>query len=118
MDSPFIAFLALILVFVFAALWFFRTTLKNLADTAAEHSKVYALPYVKGGILVAIAVGNTFKEVFQPLTKAMVDNFAWYDWVIKFSAPLLAGLAVAAAFLDRSFGNAQAKTEDKTPPSP
>ncbi len=116
MDTPFLAFIGLMLVFIFSGLWFFRTTLKSLSDTAAEHAKTYALPYCKGLILVTIAVGNTFKEVFQPLTKEMVENFQWYDWVIKFSAPMLAGLAVAAAFLDRSFGNAQIKQEEKQNP--
>lgn len=117
MTGPFIAFITLLLGFVFAGLWFFRTTLKNLAATAAEHSKIYALPYCKGAILVTIAVGNTFKEVFQPLTKEMVANFQWYDWVIKFSAPMLAGLAVAAAFLDKSFVTAQDQAKKPSDPA-
>ncbi len=123
-NAPFVAFLLLLVLIVFGSVWFFKDTIKELRDLAKEHVGSYAIVYVKGGTLILIAVGTSFKEVFQPITATQADSFAWWDWVIKFSAPIISGLAVLAAFLDRSAANAQknqaikddAETPAVTPP--
>lgn len=125
-NAPFIAFILLLVLIAFGSVWFFKDTLKELRDLAAQHVGAYAIVYVKGGTLILIAVGTSFKEVFQPITAAQASNFAWWDWVIKFSAPIISGLAVLAAFLDRSAATAQVKQKVKddgpapaaTPPPP
>lgn len=96
----------------------FKGALLNVANYSAEHAKVYAGAYVKAGCLIAIAIGTTFKEVFQPVTVEQAATFAWWDWVIKFSAPLLSGLAVLSAFLDRSLQRLDEKKNGTKPPFP
>lgn len=118
-NAPFIAFVLLLVFLVMGSVWFFKDTLKELRELAKEHVGSYAIVYVKGGTLILIAVGTSFKEVFQPITALQADNFAWWDWVIKFSAPIISGLAVLAAFLDRSAATAkqnQQVKEDSAPP--
>src|SRR5690242_4238949 len=82
-NAPFIAFLILLVLIAFGSVWFFKDTLKELRDLATKHVGSYAIVYVKGGTLILIAVGTSFKEVFQPITSTQAENFAWWDWVIK-----------------------------------
>lgn len=113
-----ISFAAAVLLLSVVFAWVFRATFRSLIDQAAQHSKTYATAYIKAGCLILITMGNTFKETFQPLTVEMVKSFAWWDWVIKLGAPILAGLAVLVAFLDRSMQRADeakaAKSDDST----
>lgn len=123
-----IAFASAVLLLAVVFAWVFRATFGSLIDQAAQHSKTYATAYVKAGCLILITMGNTFKETFQPLTTEMVRSFAWWDWVIKLGAPILAGLAVMVAFLDRSMERADAsktakplavaKPDDSAKPTP
>lgn len=117
-----IAFASAVLLLIVVFAWVFRATFKSLIDQAAQHSKTYATAYIKAGCLILITMGNTFKETFQPLTIEVVKSFAWWDWVIKLGAPILAGLAVLVAFLDRSMQRADeakvAKPTVTNPPIP
>jgi cytochrome bd-type quinol oxidase subunit 2 len=102
LDSSLAWFLAFTCIIVGVAWLFLRGTISKLRDFIAARASIYAVAYAKGGCLIALAVGTTFKEVFQPITIEQAAHFAWWDWVIKFSAPVLSGLSVLAAFLDQS----------------
>lgn len=127
-HSALIVFLSSVLLLAIAFAWAFRDTFRSLIDQAAEHSKAYAMAYFKAACLILITMGNTFKETFQPLTAEMMSQFMWSDWVIKLGAPILAGLAVMVAFLDRSMERADAskaakpltvaKPDDSAKPAP
>lgn len=110
MNSPFLLFSSACLISAAFIGWFFRGALSSLRGIASDHAKTYAVAYVKGGCLVLIAMGSAFKETFQPLTIEQANRMEWWDWAIAFFSPLLAGLAVLAAFLDRS---TQRASEDK-----
>lgn len=109
-------FIGLMAIGAGAAGWFLRQTIGVLAKEAAEHAKVYSLAYAKGATLISIAVITGFDENFRNLTSEEAAAYQWWNWTIIFMKPLLSGLAVFAAFLDRSVQRAQ---ESRTnPPFP
>lgn len=113
MSTPFTWFL-IVMLSVALLLWLFlRDAVNNIKNVIAEHAKVYFVAYVKGGGLIALAMIAGFKEAFQPVTAAMADKFEWWDWAIKFSAPLAGGIAVLVAFLDQSKARADAVKEER-----
>ncbi len=96
-----------------------RPVLKHIGAYTKTHLELYFAAYLKATCLVLLAMGGTFKETWQPVTLAQTANWAPWDWVIHFLAPLLSGLAVISAFLDRSMQRAdevKAKTASNTPP--
>lgn len=122
LDSPLAWFIAVLLIGALLLSLFLHGAVSNIKNVIAEHAKIYAISYIKGGCLILIAVGTGFKETFGPITTAQAATFAWWDWVIKFSAPILAGLAVLAAFLDQSVQRANvvkdAKVAASSPSAP
>lgn len=117
MDLILAIFLCLCVLTLGLPMFFFRQTLTILASSAAEHAKLYATSYCKGGALIAMAMMSTFKETFQPITIEQAQHFAWWDWVIKFQAPILSGLAVLVAFLDTSAQRAREIANLNQPPA-
>lgn len=109
----------LLAVAIFVA---FRPVIRALGDTAKSHFQLYGVAYVKGACLILLAVGGTFKETWAPITAEQASQFAVWDWIIKLSAPLLAGISVLAAFLDRSMQSADDKKAEQdartNPPFP
>lgn len=121
MSYPLIVFASIFLVMVIGLVYFLRGALFSITTVAAQHAKIYAVSYVKGSCLVLISMGSTFKETWQPVTLAQAQTFQWWDYVIKFEAPLLAGLSVLAAFLDSSKNKADevaAKVDPIIPAKP
>ncbi len=110
MTEQLISFASAVLLGLIAFFWVFRGLFRTLVNSSEEHAKSYTSAYVKCFCLIALAAGTTFKEVFQPITVEQAARFAWWDWIIKFSAPVLSGLSVLSAFLDRSL---QRVDEDK-----
>jgi hypothetical protein len=96
-----------------------RPIIKGIGAYAKAHAELYAVAYCKASCLILLAMGTTFKETWQPVTAAEAGNWQWWDWAIHFLAPLLSGLAVLGAFLDRSMQRAdevKAKTQNHVPP--
>lgn len=116
MVTPVIAFSCGFVVILIGAIWFLRGAIFAVTSQAAEHAKTYAIAYVKGGALVAIAMLAAFEQAFHPLTTEMALKLAWWDWAILFFKPLAAGLAVIVAFLDRSVTRAKEEKAATTPP--
>jgi hypothetical protein len=87
--------------------WLCRPVIKAVGNFAQTHAQIYAQAYIKASCLILIAMGTTFKETWQPITKAQAADFAFWDWLIKIEAPLLSGLAVLSAFLDQSMQRAK-----------
>lgn len=108
-----------------AAAYFLRGTLNKLSLTAAEHAQVFALAYVKLGALVTLAMLTSFNETFRDLTSEIAASYAWWNWAIAFSKPIISGIAVVIAFLDQSSSRAREKADGiraakgiSTPPFP
>ena len=119
MLYPVICFCSSVLLLAIAVVWMLRPVIKGIGDFAKTHAQLYAVAYLKGACLILLAMGGTFKETWQPITSAQTVNWAWWDWAIHFLAPLLSGLAVLSAFLDRSMQRAdevKAKTQNQVPP--
>lgn len=121
MNNSLYAFLGLALTIIAGGVWFFRATIRDLQKLAAQHARQYAVAYIKGGALVAIAVGAAFDETFKDLTHELAAAMPWWGWATLFWKPIGAGLAVIVAFLDRSAQhatdkNTQASTTQSPPP--
>jgi hypothetical protein len=100
-------FLISVLVGGLFALYFLRDTFAALSRVAAEHAKTYSLAYAKGAALIMIAMISAFDENFRTLTREAASGFPWWNWAILFLKPILAGLSVFAAFIDRSVQSAK-----------
>lgn len=111
MSGPLIVFLSLIVGMLGAAAYFLRGTLSKLSLTAAEHAQVFALAYVKLGALVTLAMLTSFNETFRDLSPEMASTYAWWNWAIAFSKPIIGGIAVVIAFLDQSGSRARDKAD-------
>lgn len=109
MNSPFYWFLGITLTLLGGIGYFLRGALFSISTIAAQHAKIYAVAYVKGGALIAIAAGGAFGTGYQALPPPMQASMPWAPYVIFFWLPISAGLAVLVAFLDRS---AQTATKD------
>jgi hypothetical protein len=116
MIIPLYTFLSIIALIIGGALWFFRGAIFAVSTAAAEHAKVYAVAYVKGGALVSIAMLSSFDETFRNLTRDTAATLPWWGWAVLFFKPLSAALAVLAAFLDRSITRAKEERAATTPP--
>ena len=113
-NIAFLAFLIFVAGLLVSVILFLRSAIgQKFITKASEHAQTYAVAYVKGGILMGIAMIASFDEAFHPLTKAQAENLAWWDWAILFMKPISAAFAVLVAFLDRSTQRAT-----PTPPAP
>lgn len=112
MSFSLLSFLAVLLLILGGAGWFFRRTLETLSDSAAQHAKLYAVSYIKGTALISIAAGAAFDQAFQSLSPIMQASMLWAPYVIFFWKPIAGGLAVLVAFLDRSFQRANEPVPD------
>lgn len=116
-DSPLVAFSVIFIVLFALAGYFLRGALFSITSVAAQHAKIYAVAYVKGGALILLAMFAAFEKSFQPLTSEHAAVLAWWDWAILFLSPITAGLAVLVAFLDKSKDRAdQVAATMSTPP--
>lgn len=113
---PLAVFVALALLIVLGAARFFRASLEEISGAAKEHAKLYAVAYVKGGALVALAMLASFDEAFRTLTRETAAGLSWWGWALLFFKPISAGLAVLVAFLDRSAGRATDNNIPKVTP--
>lgn len=98
-----------------------RPVLRVAGEFATSHFKIYAMAYLKVGCLMTLAMGGTFKETWQSVTSADAARWAVWDWMIHLIAPVLSGVAVLSAFLDRSMqraDEAKEKAGSTRPPFP
>ncbi len=96
-----------------------RPIIRGVGNYAKTHAEIYAMAYLKASCLMTLAMGGTFKETWQSVTSVQAANWAWWDWAIHLLAPILSGIAVLSAFLDRSMQRAdevKAKVQNGTPP--
>jgi len=123
-NIPLITFVVVLLVFLGVGLWFFRGVINVLGTLAADHARVYAVSYIKGAALIAIAAGACFTETFSNLTAEEAARLSWWSWMVLFWKPIAAGLATMCAFLDRSAERARDDRSNtpspfpKSPPQP
>lgn len=124
--NPSLAIFAGICLVVIGGMGFFlRGALFNITTAAAEHAKIYAVAYVKGGALILLAMLASFDENFRNLTKEAAVLLPWWGWTILYLKPIAAALAVLVAFLDRSVqrggeeaANLKAAKSGTAPPFP
>lgn len=109
--NPFFVFLGFVALLAVALIWFAHRA--DLGDTLADHARLYARAYTKGCALVTISVLSAFDESFRSLTAADAAAMSWWQWASLYFKPVLAGLAVLVAFLDRSVSEARHE-----PPAP
>lgn len=111
MTNPFIWFLFFCVTVGagFVLLW--RKAIGAVTMQVTEHAKLNARSYIRGSIYVAIAAGTAFKETFEKLSSDVAAVLPWWQWLIMFGAPVLAGLVTLGAFLDNSSASNRA-----TPP--
>jgi len=102
MTTPLVIFVGSFICVVLCAGYFLRGAIFSITNIAAQHAKIYAVAYVKGGSLILLAMFAAFEKSFQPLTIDQAAHLAWWDWIILFLSPLVAGLSVLVAFLDKS----------------
>lgn len=95
-----------------------RPVLKVAGEFATSHFKIYAMAYLKVSCLMTLAMGGTFKETWQSVTAADAARWAVWDWMIHLIAPVLSGVAVLSAFLDRSMQRADEAKEKAGNPQP
>lgn len=96
-------FVAAAVGLIVAAVFFLRSAIgASIITAASAHARIYAVAYVKGAVLILIAMISSFDEAFHPLTVEQAASLAWWDWAILFLKPVAAGCAVLVAFLDRS----------------
>ncbi len=119
MLTSVIIFCSSVLLLAIIVVWLLRPVIRGLGNYAKTHAELYASAYLKCACLVLLSMGTTFKETWQPVTITQAANWAWWDYAIHFLAPLLSGLAVLSAFLDRSMqraDEAKAKQGGTNPP--
>lgn len=109
-------FLGLVAIVLGGIAWFLRGTVVTLSNSAAEHAKTYSLAYAKGTGLILVAMISAFDENFRDLTADQAKAFAWWNWAIQFMKPILAGLAVFVAFIDKSATGVSANKPTTQPP--
>jgi hypothetical protein len=122
-DSSTIAFVAFVSAIVgvcVLAVLFIRSAIgASIVGAASAHARQYAVSYVKGALLMAIASIGAFKETFHAVTEDMTSKWSWFDWVISFSNPVAAAFAVLVAFLDQSTKRATDNPPQQNPtPNP
>lgn len=101
-----IIFFSSLLLLLIACGWAFRGVLRKMIAMAEEMVPTHALAYLKCSVGMGIAFGITFRETWQPVTRAQMAGFLWSDWVIFLGAPVLAALLYFQGFLDRSLDRA------------
>lgn len=102
MNYPLLAFGIVSVVGLGFLGWFLRGALFSISGLAAQHAKIYAIAYVKGGALILIAAFASFEQAYWALDEAFRNSMGWAPYVIFFSKPVTGALAVLVAFLDRS----------------
>ena len=118
MNWPLLAFAALFAIFFGVFCWTFRGVINNVRMVAEDHSKTMILPYVKCGTVMVLAGAAAFREAFQPLTAEAAAHMMWWDWAIKFLAPMAAMGGVLVGFLDNSVQDAKEERAKTIPPFP
>lgn len=107
MHGALITFLCLLGIFFIGVAYLLRGTWSVLATQAQVHAATYAISYLKGMALVAIAGGACFTETFRNVLPSEAATWAWWDWAVAFWKPIAAGLACFVAFVDRSMDRAK-----------
>lgn len=106
------------LLLVTVVIILFRPFIQVATGFASDHFKIYAMAYLKVTCLMTLAMGGTFKESWQTVTSADAARWAVWDWIIHLIAPVLSGVAVLSAFLDRSMQRADEEKEKAGTPPP
>lgn len=114
--NPFYVFIGFVAVLAVMLVWFANRA--DLGDALTEHAKLYVRAYAKGAALITISVISAFDESFRNLTTESAAAMSWWQWASLYFKPVLAGLAVLVAFLDRSVSEAKANPPHPTPEPP
>lgn len=101
-NNSFLWFLVFCAVVWGGSLLLWRRAIGAIGRQVAAHAKLNARAYIRGAVYVAISVGTAFKEAFEKLSSDVAAVLPWWQWLIMFMIPVLAGLVTLGAFLDNS----------------